>query len=244
MRLLPAIAKREFFSYFETPTAYVLMITFLVLSAICGFYPGSFYERNQADLAPFFSCHPWLYLVLMPALAMQQWAQERKSGSIELLLTLPVTCLEVVLGKFLAAWLIVTISLLLTFPMVLSVNYLGHPDNAVIACAYLGSWLLAGTCLAITGCMSALTRNQVIAFILAAAVCLLGIAAGSTAVLDMFKPWAPAEWLDRVAAMSFLVQFDAISQGVLDPRNLLYFVAQIVAWLAATALVVDVRKAH
>ncbi|WP_330210894.1 ABC transporter permease subunit [Pseudomonas sp. AM4(2022)] len=243
MRMLPPIIQREFCSYFATPTAYLLMMTFLVLCGVCTFYPGGFFERNQADLAPFFAYHPWIYLLLMPALAMRQWAEERKSGTIEILMTLPLTRFEVVVGKYLAAWLIAALMLLLTVPIVLTVNYLGEPDNGAILCGYLGSWLLAGVYLAISGCMSALSRSQVVAYLMAAMVGLLFIASGSAPVLDLLKQWAPMAWLDVSASMSFLARFGSISQGVIAPRDLIYFFGQIVAWLAATALVVDLKKA-
>ncbi|WP_374443133.1 ABC transporter permease subunit [Pseudomonas panipatensis] len=243
MKQLPVIFKRELASYFATPLAYVFIVIFLVLSGVFTFYLGSFYERNQADLNAFFNFHPWLYLFLIPAIAMRLWAEERKSGSIELLMTLPITRFEAVVGKFLAAWVFAGIALLLTFPMVLTVNYLGEPDNGAILAGYLGSWLLAGAYLAIGSCMSALAKNQVIAFILAVVVCFLFIVSGFPLVLDAFSGWTPQWLLDAVASMSFLIRFDAISKGVLDLRDLLFFVSLIAAWLAATAVAVDLKKA-
>ncbi|MEL7938648.1 MULTISPECIES: ABC transporter permease subunit [Pseudomonas] len=243
MKQLPVIFRRELASYFATPLAYVFIVIFLVLSGVFTFYLGNFYERNQADLTAFFNFHPWLYLFLIPALAMRLWAEERKSGSIELLMTLPITRFEVVTGKFLAAWVFAGIALLLTFPMVLTVNYLGEPDNGAILAGYLGSWLLAGGYLAIGSCMSALAKNQVIAFILAVVMCFVFIVSGFPLVLDAFNAWAPQWLLDAVASMSFLTRFDAISKGVIDLRDLLFFASLIVAWLAATAVVVDLKKA-
>ena len=161
------ITRREFSSFFATPVAYVFIAIFLMLSGVFTFFIGNLYERGQADLIPFFNFHPWLYLFLVPAMAMRSWAEERKSGSIELLMTLPVSIGEAVLGKFLAAWFILALSLILTFPLWLSVNYLGQPDNGIILAAYIGSWLMSGAFLAISTCMSAFTRNQVVAFILA-----------------------------------------------------------------------------
>ena len=242
MSQLPVIFKRELGSYFATPLAYVFIVIFLVLSGVFTFYLGGFYERGQADLTPFFSFHTWLYLFLVPAIAMRLWAEERKSGSIELLMTLPITRFEAVAGKFLAAWVFAGVALLLTFPMVITVNYLGEPDNGVIVAGYLGSWLLAGSYLAIGSCMSALAKNQVIAFILSVAVCFLFIVSGLPMVLDALA-WAPQWLIDAVASLSFLIRFDSISKGVIDLRDLLYFVTLIVAWLAATALVVDLKKA-
>ena len=243
MSQLPVIFKRELGSYFATPLAYVFIVIFLVLSGVFTFYLGGFYERGQADLTPFFSFHTWLYLFLVPAIAMRLWAEERKSGSIELLMTLPITRFEAVTGKFLAAWVFAGIALLLTFPMIITVNYLGQPDNGAIFTGYLGSWLMAGGFLAIGSCMSALAKNQVIAFILAVVVSFLFIVSGFPLVLDAFSAWAPQGVLDAIASLSFLTRFEAISKGVIDLRDLLYFVTLIAAWLAATAVVVDLKKA-
>ncbi len=243
MKQLSVIFKRELGSYFATPLAYVFIVIFLVLSGVFTFYLGGFFERNQADLQPFFNFHPWLYLFLVPAIAMRLWAEERKSGSIELLMTLPITRFEAVTGKFLAAWVFAGIALLLTFPMIITVNYLGQPDNGAIFTGYLGSWLMAGGFLAIGSCMSALAKNQVIAFILAVVVSFLFIVSGFPLVLDAFSAWAPQGVLDAIASLSFLTRFEAISKGVIDLRDLLYFVTLIAAWLAATAVVVDLKKA-
>ncbi|HLD65494.1 MAG TPA: ABC transporter permease subunit [Pseudomonas sp.] len=243
MKQLPVLFKRELASYFATPLAYVFILIFLVLSGVFTFYLGGFYESGQANLQPFFNFHPWLYLFLIPAVAMRLWAEERKSGSIELLMTLPITRSEAVLGKFLAAWAFAGLALLLTFPMVLTVNYLGEPDNGAIVTGYIGSWLLAGAYLAIGSCLSALAKNQVIAFILAVSVCFLFIVSGMPLVLDAFSGWAPQWLVDAVASLSFLIRFDAISKGVIDLRDLLYFITLIAAWLAATAVVIDLKKA-
>ncbi len=243
MKQLSVIFKRELGSYFATPLAYVFIVIFLVLSGVFTFYLGGFFERNQADLSPFFNFHPWLYLFLVPAIAMRLWAEERKSGSIELLMTLPITRFEAVTGKFLAAWVFAGIALLLTFPMIITVNYLGQPDNGAIFTGYLGSWLMAGGFLAIGSCMSALAQHQVIAFILAVVVSFLFIVSGFPLVLDAFSAWAPQLVLDAIASLSFLTRFEAISKGVIDLRDLLYFVTLIAAWLAATAVVVDLKKA-
>ena len=237
-----AVFRREFASYFATPLAAVFLVIFLALAGAFTFYLGGFYEAGQADLQPFFRFHPWLYLLLAPAVAMRLWAEERKSGSIELLMTLPITRFEAVTGKFLAAWVFAGIALLLTFPMIITVNYLGEPDNGAIVTGYFGSWLLAGAFLAIGSCMSALAKNQVIAFILAVSVCFLFIVSGLPMVLDAFA-WAPRWLVDAVASLSFLIRFDALSKGVIDLRDLLYFVTLIIAWLAATAVVVDLKKA-
>ena len=243
MRQLPIIFKREFTSFFATPLAYVFLLIFLVLSSVFTFYLGGFYESGQADLNPFFNFHPWLYLFLVPALAMRMWAEERKSGTIELLMTLPITRFESVVGKFLAAWVFAGIALLLTFPMVLTVNYLGDPDNGAILTGYVGSWLLVGAYLAVGSCMSALAKNQVIAFILTVSLCFVFVVSGFPLVLDAFNAWAPQWLLDVVASFSFLTRFQAISKGVIDVRDLLYFLSFIGAWLMATAVVVDLKKA-
>jgi ABC-2 type transport system permease protein len=236
--------KRELRSYFATPLAYVFIIIFLVLAAVFTFQVGGFFERGQADLQPFFRWHPWIYLVLIPAISMRLWAEERNSGSIELLMTLPITLWQAVVGKFLAAWCFAGIALVLTFPIWITVNYLGSPDNGTIVAAYVGSWLLAGGYLAIGTCLSAATRNQVIAFVTAALVGLLFLLAGFPFVLDFVRDVLPAAFVDGIASLSFLTHFDAISKGVIDVRDLVYFAALIGFWLAATALVLDMKKAE
>ena len=243
MKQLPVVFKRELASYFATPLAYVFLVIFLVLAGVFTFYLGSFYENGQADLSAFFSFHPWLYLFLVPAIAMRLWAEERKSGSIELLMTLPITRADAVLGKFLAAWVFAGLALLLTFPMIITVNYLGQPDNGAIFTGYLGSWLMAGGFLAIGSCMSALAKNQVIAFILAVTMCFVFIVSGFPMLLDALSGWTPQALVDAVASLSFLTRFEAISKGVIELRDLLYFVTLIAAWLGATAIVIDLKKA-
>ena len=238
-----AIFKRELASYFATPVAYVFIVIFLVLAGAFTFYLGGFYERGQADLQPFFNFHPWLYLFLVPAVSMRLWSEERKSGTIELLLTLPVTMWQAVLGKFLAAWAFICIALALTFPIWLTVNYLGDPDNGAILAGYLGSALMAGAFLAIGACLSAATRNQVIAFILTVVVCFVLLLAGFSLVLEAISAIFPQGVVDAVAGLSFLTHFSAIAKGVVDLRDALYFVLTIVFWLVACALVIDLRKA-
>jgi ABC-2 type transport system permease protein len=219
------------------------VLIFLVLGAVFTFYIGGFYERGQADLAPFFSFHPWLYLFLVPAIAMRLWSEERKSGTIELLLTLPLTRMDAVIGKFLAAWLFTGLALALSFPLWITVNVLGAPDNGVILASYLGSWLMAGSFLAIGSCMSALSRNQVIAFITTVVVCFLFILSGFPLVLDALSGWAPRLLIDAIASMSFLTHFTAVSKGVIGLRDVLFFVSLTVAWLAATAVVIELKQA-
>ncbi|HYG86716.1 MAG TPA: ABC transporter permease subunit [Azospirillum sp.] len=238
-----SIFRRELAAYFATPVAYVFIVGFLLLAGVFTFYVGGLFERGQADLRPFFQFHPWLYVVLMPAIAMRLWAEERRSGTIELLLTLPVGLGGVVLGKFLAAWAFTAVALLLTFPVWLSVNVLGDPDNGVALAGYIGSLLMAGGYLAICACLSATTRNQVVAFVLGVVVCMLFTVAGSPIVLDAVAGWAPKAITDAVAGFSFLTRFAAIVEGVIDLRDLVYFASLIALWLFANAVVVDLRKA-
>jgi ABC-2 type transport system permease protein len=244
MRNVGIIMRRELASYFATPLAYVFILIFLVLANAFTFYLGGFFERGQADLQWFFYWHPWLYLFLIPAISMRLWAEERKSGSIELLMTQPVTLWEAVLGKYFAAWLFAALALALTFPIWITVNYLGRPDNGTILAAYLGSLLLAGGYLAIGSCMSALTNNQVIAFILGVVVCFLVLLAGFPLVLDAFRGWAPQWLVDAVASLSFLTHFDSIKKGVIDVRDLLYFAMLSAFFLLATSIALDLRKAQ
>jgi ABC-2 type transport system permease protein len=243
MNNVTAVMRRELKSYFLTPVAYVFIVIFLILSNTFTFYLGNFYERGQADLAPFFNFHPWLYLFLVPALSMRLWAEERKSGSIELLMTLPIELWEAVVGKYLAAWLFTALALALTFPIWITVNYLGDPDNGVIAAAYVGSLLMAGGFLAVGSCLSALTKNQVIAFILSVVACFLLLLAGFPMVLDLFSAWAPQALVDTIASLSFLTHFSSISKGVIDLRDLIYFGLLIAAMLYANAIVLELKKA-
>ena len=243
MRNTMIVLKRELAAYFATPIAYVFIVIFLFLSGAFTFYLGGFMERGQADLNSFFNFHPWLYLFLIPALSMRMWAEERKSGTIELLLTLPISMPQAVLGKFLAAWAFTAIALALTFPLWLTVNVLGNPDNGVIFASYIGSLLMAGAYLAIGSCLSALTRNQVIAFVLAVVVCLLFLLSGFPLVLDFFNAWAPQMIVDLISSFSFLTHFNAISKGVIDLRDIIFFVSLIVFFLFVNALLVDVKKA-
>ncbi len=238
-----AIFRRELRGYFATPVAYVFIVIFLVMTGIFSFYVGSFFERGQADLRAFFTFHPWLYLFLLPAIGMRLWAEERRSGTIELLLSLPVSLTEVILGKFLAAWAFTAIALFLTFPMWVTVAYLGDPDHGVIAAGYLGSLMMAGGYLAISSCFSAVTKNQVIAFVVAVVVCFLFTVAGAPMVLDFFAGWAPRVILEAISSFSFISHFSAIVEGVIDVRDIIFFASLIAFWLFANAVVVEFKKA-
>ena len=242
--MMGILFKREVASYFSTPLAYIFIVIFLMLTQTFTFYMGGFFDRGQADLLAFFNFHPWLYLFLVPALSMRLWAEERKTGTIELLMTLPVTLQDAVLGKFFAAWVFLGIALLLTFPIWITVNYLGSPDNGAIVAGYLGSWLMAGGYLAIGSCMSAVTSNQVIAFILTVVICFLFVVTGFPMVMDTVSGWAPSSMVDAVASLSFLHHFNSISKGVLDLRDVVYFSLMIFSWLLATAIVIHMKKAN
>lgn len=243
MRNIMAIFKREFAGYFATPVAYVFIVIFLFLMGAFTFYLGAFYERNQADLEPFFRFHPWLYLFLIPAIAMRLWSEERKSGTIELLMTLPIPTYQAVIGKFLAAWCFTAVAIVLTFPMWITVNYLGEPDNTVILASYIGSLFMAGGFLAIGSSISALTKNQVIAFVVSVVICFLFLLSGFPLVLDFFRGWAPQSVVNAIASFSFLTHFESIKKGVIDIRDVIYFLALISFWLYANVVFVESKKA-
>ncbi|MFQ5535567.1 MAG: ABC transporter permease subunit [Sphingomonadales bacterium] len=238
-----AIFRRELAGYFATPLAYVFIVIFLFLTGIFTFYLGHFFERGQADLEAFFSFHPWLYLFLIPAISMRLWAEERRGGTIELLLTLPIPLGAAVLGKFLAAWAFTAIALALTFPIWITVNVLGDPDNGVIVAGYIGSLLMAAGYLAIGSCISAATRSQVIAFVISIVVCFLFTVSGLPMVLDFFTGWAAQPLVDAIASFSFPTHFSAIVDGVIDLRDIIYFGSLVAVWLFANAVVVDLKKA-
>lgn len=243
MRHTLAVYRRELAGYFATPLAYVFIVIFLVLMGVFTFYVGNLLPRRQADLQPFFLYHPWLYLFLVPALGMRLWAEERKTGTVELLLTLPISMLEAVTGKFLAAWTMVAMALTLTFPLWITINVLGDPDNGTIVASYLGSLLMAGAYLVVSSTFSAVTRNQVVAFVLGVTSCFVFLLAGFPIVLDFFRPWAPAAAIEWIAWLGFLRHYDAVTKGILDLRDVLYFVSFIALWLCLNAWVVDRKKA-
>ncbi|MGB0477878.1 MAG: ABC-2 transporter permease [Parvibaculales bacterium] len=244
MRALTAITAREFAGYFTTPLAFVFIIVFLLANGLATFYLGAYFAMGQADLTSFFMFHPWLYLFFLPAISMRLWAEERRNGSIELLLTLPIPLTAVVIGKYLAALAFSALALALTFPIWLTVNYLGEPDNGVIFASYMGSLMLAGGYLAIGSCLSALTRNQVIAFVISVVVCFLFTVSGAPLVLELFDGWAPQALIETLAGFSLLTHFRAITGGVIDMRDVMFFATLIGVFLTATVIVVDMKKAE
>jgi ABC-2 type transport system permease protein len=237
-----AIFKREVAAYFATPLAYVFIVIFLFTMGAFTFYIGRFYDSNMASLEIFFSYHPWLYLFFIPAIAMRLWAEERRTGTMELLLTLPVPLWATVVGKFLAAWAFTGVALALTFPIWITVNYLGHPDNGVILASYLGSFLMAGAYLSIGACISATTNNQVIAFVVSVVVCFLFTISGAPLVIDFFRAWAPFALVTAISSFSFLTHFLAITQGVIDLRDIIFFFSLIALFLAANIVIVDLKR--
>lgn len=238
-----AIFKRELKSYFESPVAYVFLVSFLLLTGFLTFSVARFYERQTADLEVFFTFHPWVYLLLVPAATMGLWAEERRTGTIELLLTMPVTLMQTVLGKFLAAWLFITLGIVLTCPIVLTTCYLGNPDLGVILCGYIGSILMAGAYVAVGMMTSAMTRSQVIAFVVSLLICLLLLLAGWPPVTNLFSQWAPAWLVEGVASFSFTSHFESIKRGVIDLRDLAYYASVMVFMIAGTHMVLENRSA-
>ena len=237
------IFDRELKGYFRTPLASIFLLVFLALSSGMTFFLGRFFERDQADLTAFFAWHPWLFLILMPAIGMRLWAEERRSGTIELLITLPVTNMQLVIGKFLASWIFTLIALILTMPIWVTVNYLGDPDNNVILISYIGSWLMAGAFLALTSCLSALTKNQVIAFIISSISGFVLIMAGFNLVLSSVRSWTPTWVTETVGSMSFLSHFSRIQMGVFDLRTLIFFISMIILCIWINVQLVQIKKA-
>ena len=237
------IFDRELKGYFRTPLASIFLLVFLALSSGMTFFLGRFFERDQADLTAFFAWHPWLFLILMPAIGMRLWAEERRSGTIELLMTLPVTNTQLVIGKFLASWIFTLIALILSMPIWITVNYLGNPDNSVIFISYIGSWLMAGAFLALTSCLSTLTKNQVIAFIISSISGFILVMAGFGLVLSAVRSWAPIWLTETIRSMSFLSHFNRIQMGVFDFSTLLFFVSMIIFCLWINIQLVQIKKA-
>jgi ABC-2 type transport system permease protein len=243
MAVLLTVARREFVGYFSTPLAYVFLVVFLAAAAAAPFYFGQFLERDQADLTTFFSFHPWLFLVFMPAIGMRLWTDERRGGTIELLMTLPVTTWQAVGGKFLAAWAFATIALALTFPIWITVNFLGEPEQSIIISSYFGSWLMAGALLALASCISALTKSQVVAFVIAVVISMLLLLAGTDLVIDALSSWAPDYLVRLVASFSFLTHFVGMTSGLIDLNAVIYFVSLIGLLLLVNRQIVELKKA-
>lgn len=237
-----AIFRRELAGYFATPIAYVFLIIFAMLSGLFAFYVGNLYERGVADLQPFFIYLPWLFLVLVPAIAMRLWSEERRSGTIELLMTLPVSVWQAVLAKWLAGLVFVAVALACTVPLWITVNYLGSPDNGVIAVSYVGALALAGVYLAIGGCMSALTSNQVIAFVLGVAACFIFVTAGTPIVLDGLRTLAPEPVVEAMASLSAITHYDDVQRGLIDAPAVIWAVSMTAFWLFATGVAVELKK--
>jgi ABC-2 type transport system permease protein len=240
---IKAIMKRELGGYFTSPIAYVFLVIFLLLTGFFTFTVGNFFERGEASLVSFFTWHPWLYLFLVPAVGMRLWSEERRLGTLELLLTLPITAWQAIIGKFLASWVFLALALALTFPVIITVNWLGTPDNGVIVAGYVGSLMLAGSYLAISCMTSAMTRNQVISFILSVMICLFLILAGYTPVTDLLTRWANPVVVQGIAAFSVMTHFEGFQRGVLDVRDVLFFASVIGFALFATGVIIRNQRA-
>src|SRR4051812_25989208 len=240
---IKAITKRELSGYFASPVAYVVIVIFLLLTGFFTFSVGFLIERGKANLEPFFDWHPWFYLFLVPAVGMRLWAEERRVGTLELLLTMPITAWQAIVGKFLASWLFLLLALILTFPVVITVNYLGNPDNGVIFAGYLGSWLMAGAYLAISCITSAMTRTQVVSFIISVVVCLFLILAGYPPVIRFLEGWAGPRLVDFITSFSVITHFDGFQKGVLDSRDVIFFLSLIVFSLFSTSVILRGHRA-
>ena len=243
MKSIITIAKRELTGYFASPVAFVFIVIFLILSGFFSFMVGGFFERGQASLESFFAWHPWLYLFLVPAVGMRMWSEERRLGTIELLLTMPVTPWQAIVGKFVASWAVVALALVLTFPMWITVNYLGNPDNGVILAGYVGSLMMGGAYLSITAMTSAMTRNQVVAFIVSVVLSLFLILAGYPPVTNMLVSWAKPWIVEAIASFSVMTHFESLQKGVLDSRDILYFLSVMGFSLFTTSVIVRTHRA-
>ena len=235
--------KRELGGYYTSPIAYVFLVIFLLLTGFFTFTVGNFFERGEASLVSFFTWHPWLYLFLVPAVGMRLWSEERRLGTLELLLTMPITTWQAILAKFLASWLFLALALVLTFPVILTVNYMGDPDNGLIVSGYVGSLLLSGAYLAVSCMTSALTRNQVISFILSVLICLFLILAGYTPVTDLLVKWANPVVVEIIAAFSVMTHFEGFQRGVLDLRDLIFFLSVMSFALFTTGVIIRNQRA-
>lgn len=242
-RHILTIAKREVGGFFSSPVAYVFIVIFLLLAGFFTFMVSNWFSMGEASLSGFFLWHPWLYLFLVPAVGMRMWSEERRMGTIELLLTMPITPWQAILGKFLAAWAVTGLALVLTFPMVITVNYLGHPDNGIILAGYLGSFLMAGAYLAVTSMTSAMTRNQVVSFIVSVVLCLFLILAGFPPVTDLLVKWASPGVVDIITSFSVITHFASLQKGVIDSRDLLFFASVIGFSLFTTSVILRAHRA-
>jgi ABC-2 type transport system permease protein len=238
MKSIWTITKRELAGCFNSPVAYVFLVIFLLMTAAFTFLIGQFMDRNQATLQPFFMWHPWIYLFLVPAVGMRLWSEERRQGTMELLLTLPISLWHCIIGKFLASWIFLTLALAMTFPIWITVNYLGDPDNSVIVASYIGSFFLAGAYLSITSMTSAFTRNQVISFILSVVICLFLVLCGWPPVTDVVETLAPRSVVEFVAAFSVMPGIEQFNNGQIDSRTVIYFLSVIGFPLFATSVII------
>jgi len=242
---IKTITKRELGAYFSSPLAYIFIVIFLLLSGFFAFaVRPTLFDRGEASLAAnFFFWHPWFYLFLVPAVGMRLWAEERRVGTIELLLTMPITAWQAIVGKFLASWLFLAVALVMTFPIVLTVNYLGSPDNGVIFAGYLGSWLMAGAYLAVSCITSAMTRTQVVSFIISVVICLFLILAGFQPVIDLLESWAKPWIVDMVTSFSVITHFEGFQKGIVDSRDLIFFFSMIGFSLFCTSVILRGHRA-
>lgn len=240
MNILGALYHRELMGYFRTPVAYVFLVVFLLTANLLPWFAGRIFESNEASLQTFFIFLPWVYLFLVPAIGMRLWSEERRSGTWELLLTMPLTMTQAVLAKFLAGWTFLLLATALTFPLPLSIGSLGPLDAGPVISGYLGAGLVSGACLALCALMSALTKNQVIAFVLGTIVCfgLLLIGTG------MFNQWLsglglPTEVVDLIANFSYLTHFEPMLKGILTFEDILFFLSLIGFGLLANVLALE-----
>ena len=243
IRNIKIIAQRELKSYISTPIGYIFASIFLAISTGLSFHLGNFFDRGIADLESFFQYHPWLYLLLMPAIAMRLWAEEQKTGTLELLVTLPIFLGEAVIGKFVAAWVFSGGVLALSFPLWLTVNYLGNPDNGIILSSYFASWMMAGSFLSLSSCASALTNNQVIAFIIGVTICFFFMMTGVDIIQSGFDGWAPSWVINTIGNLSIMKNFNSISSGVIDIRSVTYFFFLISTGLLVNIKIIELKKA-
>lgn len=243
LRNIYTIAKRELQSFFGSPVAYVFIVIFLLMTGAFTFIFGQLFERGEASLAMFFTWHPWLYLFLVPAVGMRLWSEEQRMGTMELLLTMPITPWQAIGGKFMASWLILLLALAMTFPVWLTVSYLGDPDHGVIMGGYFGSFMLAGAYLAITSMTSAMTRNQVISFIVSVVICFGLIMIGFPQVTEFLNARLPQGLVNFVTQFGVMPHFEGFQRGVIDSRDLIYFISLMFFSLFTTGVILRGHRA-